>query len=140
MDNCIFCEIIAGNAPASIIYQDKFTMAFLDINPVTPGHTPVIPKVHRPDLYDLDEKTDMYRFKITMRQASTIRKSGIKCEGINLLLTDGEATSQDVCHTHMHIIPRFEGDSFKISADWSSRPKRLGLDQIAESIRESQTP
>jgi len=69
-----------------------------------------------------------------------IRKSGIRCEGINLFLADGEAAFQDVLHTHMHIIPRFEGDAFKISADWSSHPDRSELDRIAERIRKSQTP
>ena len=140
MDDCIFCEIIAGNAPASIIYQDELVMSFLDINPVTPGHTLVIPRVHQPNLNDLDEKTGMHLFKITMRLASAIRKSGIKCEGINLFLADGEAAFQDVFHTHLHIIPRFEGDAFKISTDWSSHPERSELDQIAERIRKGQSP
>lgn len=113
-------------------------MAFLDINPVTPGHTLVIPKVHRPYLNELDEKTGMYLFKITMRLASAIRQSGIKCEGINLFLADGKAAFQDVFHTHLHIIPRFEGDSFKISVDRGSRPTRNELDRIAASIFKSQ--
>ena len=139
MDDCVFCKIISGDAPASIVYQDEMVMSFLDINPVTPGHTLVIPRVHRPYLKDLEENTGIHLFRITMRLALAIRKSGLKCEGINLFLADGEAAFQDVFHTHMHIIPRFEGDSFKISADWSSHPERSELDRIAEKIRKSQT-
>jgi diadenosine tetraphosphate (Ap4A) HIT family hydrolase len=138
MDDCIFCKINAGDAPASIIYQDELVMSFLDINPVTPGHTLVIPRVHHPNLSSLDEVTGMHMFKITMRLASAIRNSGIRCEGINLFLADGEAAFQDVFHTHLHIIPRFEGDKFKISADWGSHPERSELDRMAERIRNSQ--
>ena len=139
MDDCIFCEIIAGNAPASIIYQDDLVIVFLDINPVNPGHTLVVPRAHHAYLNDMDEATGMHLFKATMRMAKAIRKSGIDCEGINLFLADGEAAFQDVFHTHMHIIPRFKGDSFKISADWSSHPARSELDQIAERIRKGHT-
>jgi histidine triad (HIT) family protein len=69
-----------------------------------------------------------------------VRKSGIRCEGINLFLADGEAAFQDVFHTHMHIIPRFEGDEFKISANWNFHPEHSELDRIAERIRKSQSP
>jgi diadenosine tetraphosphate (Ap4A) HIT family hydrolase len=98
MDDCLFCEIIAGNSPAGINYQDDLVIVFLDINPVNPGHTLVVPRVHRTYLNDLDEEPGM------------------------------------------HILPRLYGDSFKISADWSSHPARNELDQIAERIRKGFAP
>lgn len=140
MDDCIFCKIVVEDAPASFVYQDDVVIAFLDINPVTPGHTLVIPRVHHPNLNSLDKKNGMHPFKTTTRLASAIRKSGIRCEGINLFLADGEAAFQDVFHTLMHIIPRFEGDKFKISVDRGLPPTQDELDRIAESFRKSQIP
>ena len=135
MESCVFCDIVSGKAPSSIIYQDDIVIAFLDINPINPGHTLVVPKAHYAYLNDMDELTGMHLFKITMRTAQAIRTSGVNCTGINLFLADGEVAFQEIFHAHMHILPRFESDSFKISADWDSRPPRRELDQIAEKIR-----
>jgi len=75
----------------------------------------------------------MYVFKITMRVADAIRKSGLRCEGINLFLADGEP-QQEILHLHMHVIPRFQGDKLRISAGHSSRPSRKELDKSADKI------
>ena len=135
MSNCIFCDILAGEAPASFVYEDDIVIAIMDISPVNPGHVMVIPREHIPCMADMDEKTGAHLFKITMRIEQAIRGSGVRCEGINLFLADGEAAFQEVFHLHMHIFPRFKGDHFKISADWSVRPPREELDDIAERIR-----
>lgn len=94
-----------------------------------------MPKQHLPLLSDLDEKTGMHLFKITMKMAEAIRHSGLVCEGINLFLADGKTAFQDVPHVHMHIFPRFQGDSFKIDANWQNKPSRQELDEVAERIR-----
>ena len=135
MSDCVFCDIIAGNLPASVVYEDKTVMAIMDISPVNPGHVIVIPKKHIPYMADMDEDTGAHLFRITMRMQKAIRRSGVRCEGINLFLADGEAAFQDVFHLHMHIIPRFKGDEFKISADWSIKPAREELDGLAAQIR-----
>lgn len=135
MDDCIFCAIVAGKTPASIVYEDEMVCSFLTIGPVNPGHLLVIPKQHLPLLSDLDEKTGTHLFKITLRMAEAIRHSGLACEGINLFLADGKAAFQDVPHVHMHIFPRFQGDSFKIDANWQNKPSRQELDKVAERIR-----
>lgn len=134
MENCVFCDIIAGKIPASIVYQDDIVIAFMDIHPVTPGHLMVIPKKHFACMSEMDEDTGMHLFRIAMRLQQAIRDSGIRCEGINLFLADGEAAFQDVFHVHLHVIPRFKGDGFRIDADWSTNPSRMELDQIAEKI------
>ena len=137
MSDCIFCDIIAGNLPASLVYEDDLAIAFMDINPVNTGHVLVIPKQHYTYLSDMDEATGGHLFKIAMRVQNAIRLSGLKCEGINLFLADGEAAFQEVFHVHLHVFPRFKGDPFKIDADWSVHPPRQELDEVAGRIREA---
>ncbi len=135
MDGCIFCAIVAREAPASMVYEDEIASSFLTIGPVNPGHLLVIPKQHTPSLADLDEEAGMHLFKVTMQMAKALRYSGLQCEGINLFLADGEAAFQDVFHVHMHVFPRFQGDSFKVDANWESKPSREELDKVAEHIK-----
>lgn len=132
--DCVFCEIVAGNIPSSLVYSDDMVMAFMDINPVNMGHALVIPLKHFVELSDMDEATGMRLFQVTMRVQKAIRASGVPCEGVNLFLADGEAAFQEVFHVHMHIFPRFKGDDFKISADWSKQPPRSELDEVAAKI------
>ena len=134
MDDCIFCQIIAGKSPASIFYEDNLVIGFMDLGPVTPGHSMIIPKQHAACLADLDEDTGRHMWTITHRTAAAMRESGVQCEGINLFLADGEAAFQEIFHVHMHVFPRFEGDSFKIDANWNEKPSRAELDQIAIQI------
>ena len=133
--DCIFCAIVAGSAPASIVYDDANLLAFMDFRPVTPGHLLIIPKRHAPCLADLDEATGARMFTVAMRLAQALRASGLRCEGINLFLADGAAAFQEVFHTHLHVIPRFAGDTFRIDADWSITPPRAELDEIAAQVR-----
>src|SRR5215212_4114715 len=132
--DCIFCAIVAGSAPASIVYDDADLLAFLDIRPVTSGHLLIIPKRHAPFLADLDDATGARMFTIAMRLAQALRDSGLRCEGINLFLADGEAAFQEVVHTHLHVFPRFVGDTFRIDADWSITPSRTELAEIAAQV------
>jgi diadenosine tetraphosphate (Ap4A) HIT family hydrolase len=134
-DCCVFCEIVAGRTPASLIYEDQVCLVLVDINPVNSGHALVIPKRHAAYLADLDEETGAHLFRVTMRLAQAIRKSGLRCEGINVLLADGEAAFQEVFHVHLHVLPRFQGDPFRIEADWSIKPPREELDRVAHQIR-----
>ena len=135
MDYDIFNEIVAGRAPASVVYEDETVMAFMTIGPVNPGHVLVVPKEHFVFIGDMDEETGAHLFKVVMRIAAAIRESGVRCEGVNLFLADGEVAFQEVGHVHMHVFPRFAGDSFRIDADWSARPSRKELDEIAGMIR-----
>lgn len=137
MGECIFCNIAKSIEPASVVYSDEKVMAFLDVQPVNPGHVLIIPKVHAAQLSELQEETGGHMFKIAMRVAAALRRSGIRCEGINLHLADGEAASQDVFHVHLHVIPRFRGDGFGIrfGSRYGFRPKREELDKTALKIR-----
>jgi len=135
MKDCIFCQIVAGESPSSIFYEDDLVLGLMTIGPVTTGHTMIIPKQHTAYLADLDEETGRHLWTITHRTAAAIRKSGVKCEGINLFLADGEAAFQEIFHLHMHIFPRYEGDSFKLVADWNYKPPRDELDLAAKKIK-----
>ncbi len=135
--DCVFCAIVAGSAPASIVYEDVDLLAFMDIRPVTPGHLMVIPKRHAPFLADLDEAIGARMFTVAMRLAQALRASGLRCEGINLFLADGEAAFQEVFHVHLHVFPRFAGDAFRLDADWSVAPSRPELDAIAAQLRDA---
>src|SRR5215203_5136269 len=132
---CIFCEIVAGRAPASIVHEDDRSLVAATIGPVNPGHLLVMPKQHAPYLDDLDNRMVAHLFTVAKRSATAIRRSGLRCEGINLSLADGEAAFQTVFPLHIHVFPRFQGDAFKIEADWSVKPSRAELDRVAAQIR-----
>jgi diadenosine tetraphosphate (Ap4A) HIT family hydrolase len=101
--DCIFCQIIDGKAEVSTAYEDDTVIAIMTIGPINPGHMMVIPRKHFASMRDMDEDTGMHLFKITLRMEQAIRNSGVRCEGINLFLADGEAALQDVFHLHMHV-------------------------------------
>lgn len=137
MNDCVFCKIVKGVIHASVVYSDEKVMAFLDIQPVNPGHAMVIPRAHARDLSELDPEVGGQVFKVAMVVAEGLRKSGVKCEGVNLLLADGEAAFQEIFHVHLHVIPRFKGDGFglKFSPSYGTKPERKEMDTIAEHIR-----
>ena len=135
MEDCIFCNIAAGHAPASIVYEDNMVLAFMDIRPVNPGHVLVIPRRHFTTLSDMDETTGMHLFQIVMRVEQALHNmEGLRCEGANLLLSNGRVAGQDVFHAHMHIIPRFAGDGMKMHFGPCSNPDRAALDTLADAI------
>lgn len=138
-DESVFCEIVAGESPASVVYADDLALAIMTIGPVNPGHILVLPKRHAAYLADLDEETGGHLFRVTMRLAEAIRRSGVRCEGINLFLADGEAAFQEVFHVHLHVFPRFPDDPFRLDADWSAKPSRVELDHVAAQIRGAYT-
>ena len=133
-NGCNFCTIVAGEAEASVVHEDEEILAF--IRPVTPGHLLVIPKAHVPYLEGLDEELGARMMIVGMRLAAALRASGLRCEGINLFLADGEAAGQEVFHTHLHVFPRFAGDDFRLDSDWPApSPPRAELDAHAARIR-----
>lgn len=136
VNQCIFCEILQGRQPASFVFRDEMVAAFMDIQPVNPGHLLVIPICHAVGLEDLDGPTAAHLFRVAQHLAGAMRRSGIRCEGINLFLADGEAAFQEVFHVHLHVIPRFEGDGFGLTfaEDYHQRPPREELEALAVSI------
>jgi len=133
--SCMFCEIAAGRSPASVVYADEEILAFLDVRPMNPGHTLVIPRVHAAGLGDLDPRLGGRTFQVAQQVAGALRASDLRCDGVNLFLADGEVAFQEVFHAHLHVVPRFTGDGLRIAIDWSARPDRAELDRIAVGLR-----
>lgn len=109
MTDCIFCKIVEKEIPANIVYEDKFVMAFLDINPSSPGHTVVIPKMHAETFFELPEDTVRFVFP-GVKKTLQILKSTLNPDGFTIGINNGKAAGQEVGHMHIHLIPRNEGD------------------------------
>jgi len=107
---CVFCEIVAGTAPAVRVYEDDDVLGILDIRPFTRGHTLVIPKRHSVDLTDTPVSTLATMMAVGKRIAEATRVSGLAATGNNVAINDGKSAMQSVFHIHLHVIPRRDGD------------------------------
>ena len=107
---CVFCEIVAGTAPAIRVYEDDEFLGILDIRPFTRGHTLVIPKLHSVDLTDTPATTLAGMVALGQRIARATRASGLAATGNNVAINDGRSAMQTVFHIHLHVIPRRDGD------------------------------
>jgi diadenosine tetraphosphate (Ap4A) HIT family hydrolase len=107
---CVFCEIVAGTAPAVRVYEDDDFLGFLDVRPFTRGHTLVIPKQHSVDLTDTPAGTVAGMMAIGQRIARASRASGLAATGNNVAINDGKSAFQSVFHIHLHVVPRRDGD------------------------------
>jgi len=136
-DECVFCQIVGGTAPASVVYSDGSVMAFMDIAPIVPGHLLVIPKRHAVLVGDLEASEGTTCWMIAATLAKALRGSGLRVEGVNLFVADGEAAFQDVPHFHIHVIPRYAGDGFGLSfpPNYGQPVERTALDDAAARIR-----
>jgi histidine triad (HIT) family protein len=139
MVDCVFCKIAEGVVPASVIYSDENVMAFLDAQPVNTGHVLIIPRSHARELSELDPEIGGQMFKVAMVIAQGLKRSGLKCEGVDLLLGDKWGVSRLFPHVHLHVIPRFKGDGFeqKYGPSYGVKPERKELETVAEQIREA---
>ena len=109
---CVFCKIIKGELPCKKIYEDKEFLAFLDIMPISPGHTLIIPKKHYKNLLSFPKQEDTALLELIKKISLAITKA-VSADGFNLGMNNGEAAGQSVMHAHMHIIPRFKNDGLK---------------------------
>jgi histidine triad (HIT) family protein len=113
--SCVFCAIVANDAPAIRIYEDDDYLAILDIRPFTRGHTLVIPKRHSVDLTDTAPDTVADLVRIGQRIARAARRSGLHADGNHLVINDGKAAAQTVFHIHLHVLPRHGGDKLSLA-------------------------
>lgn len=130
MTNCLFCKIIEGTIPSHKIYEDEDVFAFLDIGPVTVGHTLFVPKVHATDLEQGSEHSATALMRAIHRIAPKIVKA-LGATGYNLGMNHGVDAGQEVFHTHLHVMPRFEG---KARTFVKTHPAQDELKAIAEKI------
>ena len=111
--DCIFCKIVSGELPATIIREDQRTVAFMDVNPATRGHALVVPRRHARDLLEI-EREDL---AATMAAAQEVAKRAVDrldAAGVNLINSCGKAAWQTVFHFHIHVIPRYQGDPLRL--------------------------
>lgn len=130
---CVFCEIVAGRAESSVVAEDDAVLAIMDIRPVTRGHLLVIPRAHHVGLADLPPDTGRRVFEMARHIGSGLRES-LGCAGVNLFLADGAAAGQEVFHAHVHVIPRYRRDGFRLLANFGTGERR-GLDAVAKEVR-----
>lgn len=118
-----------------MVFSDERVVAFMTLGPVAPGHVLIVPRMHAAGLEDLDERTSAHVWRVGHRVGRALRRSGLRCEGVNVFLADGEAAFQEIFHFHLHVFPRFRGDGFRIDADWGKRARHL-LDTDARLVQQ----
>ena len=134
MKPCIFCQIQAGELPASVVYEDELAMVILDLFPVREGHCLVIPKVHAPLVEDLSAEMSSH----------LMERAGLPVKAHNLVINDGREANQHVPHVHLHVIPRRGGDTLATALTWATRlvnifgmaKRRQKLDRLAGLLAE----
>lgn len=131
MVDCIFCKIIDRKISGSVVYEDEYTLAFLDIGPVNPGHTLVIPKKHYETLEDLPLEI-AHAVIATVKKVGVAIKAGLNVNGYSLGVNNGAVAGQMVPHFHFHIMPRLEGDGLKL---WPQKEYKEGeADEVLKKI------
>jgi len=113
MENCIFCKIVRGEIPSFKVYEDDETIAFLDIHPVAPGHTLVVPKAHATNIFDISAES-WGAVAETARKVAIALEQAVESDGVNLMMNNREHAGQVVEHPHVHLIPRRKGDGLKL--------------------------
>jgi histidine triad (HIT) family protein len=111
--DCLFCKIVAGEIPATIVAEDERTLAFMDINPATRGHALVIPREHAADVFAIDP-ADLQAVALAAQRLARRAREQLGADGVNLLNSSGPAAWQTVFHFHLHVIPRYDGDPLRL--------------------------
>ena len=118
-DRCVFCQIVAGELPSTMIAEEERAVAFMDINPATPGHLLVVPRDHAQDVFSVAADDLAACASLAQRMACLVRDR-LGADGVTLLQSSGAAAWQTVFHLHVHVIPRYAGDPLRLP--WQPRP------------------
>lgn len=133
-EDCIFCQIVQKRIPAFIVYEDEKCLAFLDINPLAPGHTLIIPRDHAESIFDIDEELLQHTVAIAKKLAKNMREK-LGAEGVNLFQASGASAEQSIQHFHLHVIPRKSEDKLNINEWWRSKVGKMSNEQMEEVAR-----
>jgi len=137
MSECVFCDIVAHTADSSVVYEDEVALAFMDLFPIHPGHTLVVPKVHTPDLAHcrLDLAGHLFKLCALLGPAIVEVTQGA---GFNIWTANGEAAGQEVFHLHLHVLPRHSNDTFglRFPKGYPTAAPRPELEAMAAKLRE----
>jgi histidine triad (HIT) family protein len=132
MSECIFCEILAARAPCHRVYEDDLTLALMDLFPVAPGHTLVIPRRHAENLFEIDADSLAAVSRASRKLARAIRKA-LNPDGLMVMQLNGVAAGQTVFHYHAHLIPRARGSGLSLQPRVPGRDEELAA--LADQIR-----
>lgn len=133
MNDCVFCRIVAGQIPATVVHEDEHTLAFMDIGQVNPGHTLVALKAHAENIYALADDQAAAVAQASARVARAIRES-FAPQGLSVYQANGAPAGQTVFHYHVHLLPRYDGDGMQLT--WLVKnPAREKLEEYAQEIR-----
>ena len=131
--DCLFCGIVAGSIPSETIDSDERTVAFMDINPATPGHALVVPREHSADLLEIGDQ-DLTATMLAAQRLSRRMKDVLEADGIDLINACGAAAWQTVFHFHIHVVPRYEDDPLKLP--WIPEPGDSDeIARVAQKLR-----
>jgi len=134
-DDCLFCKMVAGQIPVTKIYEDEVVLAFLDIGPISDGHTLVIPKQHFEKLHNCSSEL-LGRIGQCLGRIAGAVAAAMNSDGYNVLCNNGRAAGQLIEHLHFHIIPRNTGDS--LFGQWPAYEYEQGkIEVIAEKIQKN---
>jgi histidine triad (HIT) family protein len=133
--HCIFCDLIRGAAEVSMVYEDATAIAFLDIQPVNPGHVLVVPREHYEVLQDIPGHVGAHLYQVAVKLIPVVQTAS-GASDMNIVVNSGAAAGQNVMHYHIHLIPRKEGDGFDVPLPFSGSlmPNRQQLDGMAARI------
>lgn len=132
-DDCIFCKIASGEIPSTTIFENNDFKVFFDVNPASLGHCLIIPKQHYNDIFDMDAETGGKLFSLATAVARALKKE-LHCEGMNVVQNNGLIAGQTVFHFHLHLIPRYAGDTVDIK--WKPGvADQTRLAELAKQIR-----
>ncbi len=134
MVECVFCKIVRGELKAYKIYEDDYCVAFLDINPINPGHTLVVTKKHVENILNADEET-LKNLIIAIQKVSKLLMEKLGASGVNILHNVGKAANQEIMHLHVHVIPRYSPEDIKLADWWRSVVKKdINLEEVYRKI------
>ena len=133
--HCVFCDLLRGAAEVSVVYEDSVAIAFLDIQPVNPGHLLVVPRVHYEGLNDIPRDVGLHLYQVAAKLIPVVQEAA-GASAMNIVVNSGAAAGQNVMHYHIHLIPRREGDGFDVPLPFpgSEMPDRQRLDAMAARI------
>lgn len=134
VEPCIFCAIVAGDAPAHRVFENDHAVAFLDIRPISRGHLLVVPREHTTDLNSTAPAAAADVFRVGHTLARAVRQSDLRADGANLVINDGKAAFQTVFHLHLHVVPRWHRDRLRFAAGFVTRRLREP-DRVADAVR-----
>lgn len=132
--DCIFCKISAGQIPCSKVYEDADVLAFMDIHPVTKGHTLVIPREHHDPIMETPVAV-LQKVIAVVRKIARAQEKGLKADGINVTQANGEIAGQVIKHIHFHVIPRFGNDPHSWNSPQGSYGSDAEMKDYADRIR-----